>query len=241
VAKCTVQLSRPIVLGGRKIRHVMPTVHVQRLTHADVAEEMREQEFLANSFGRGWKDDPGFGTFRVDFGRRVLGGFTATRAADYLEANAKVWPEHDFASEIRYFRAKARGDRICQDCGELLPAIPVCDCGCQSPPKPVAGWGLMAATVKPSPANGSLAPLTAEAIPPGQVRKPQESLVLGAPSHSGQSGGYEVAGVDLAAPGTESESVRQSVELSATPGPSADIVTGGPATREEPDDDANPF
>jgi hypothetical protein len=30
-------------------------------------------------------------------------------------------------------------------------------------------------------------------------------------------------------------------ELSATPGPSADIVPGGAATREEPDDDANPF
>lgn len=241
MAKCTVQLSRPIVIGGRKIRHVMPTVHIQRLTREDVAEEMREQDFLANSFGRGWKDDPGFGAFRVDFGRRALRDFTADQAADYLEANANAWPEHDFASEIRYYRAKARGDRICPDCGELLPEIPPCDCGCQSQPKPVAGWGLMAATVKPPPANGSLAPLSAEALPPGQVREPQESLVLGPPSHSGHPARHQIAGVDLAAPGMESDSVRQTVELSATPGPSADIVPGGTATREEPDDDANPF
>jgi hypothetical protein len=212
----------------------MPTVHVQRLTREDVAEEAREQDFLANSFGRGWKDDPGFGAFRVDFGRRALRDFTPDKAADYLQANAKAWPEHDFASEIRYFRAKARGDRICHDCGELLPEIPKCECGCQSPPKSVAGWGLMASTVMPPPASGSLAPLSAEALPPGQVRE-------GPPLHSGHPARYQIAGVDLAAPGTESESVRQTVELSATPGPSADIVPDGSATGEEPDDDANPF
>jgi len=68
------------------------------------------------------------------------------------------------------------------------------------------------------PASGSLAPLSAGALPPAQARVPQESLVLGAVRHSDPA-----------------------VELSATPEPTADIVPGGEATREEPDDDANPF
>jgi len=222
VARCAIQLSRVVVLGGGKVRHAMPEIHIQRLTQADLAEDIQEQSFLANSFGRGWKDDPKYAAFRMDFGKRVLGGFTATQAADYLQANADAWPEHDFSSEIRYFRAKARGDRICQDCGESLPPTPKCDCGCQSPPKPVAGWGLMASTVKPSPVTGNGPPRD---FPPALGPVP-----VAGPENASQG---QIA---LAAPETA-----PGQELSATPEPTADIVPGGEATREEPDDDANPF
>lgn len=138
MSRCHVIPEATIHLRGN-LRHAAPECHVQVCGAAEVKETESEQAFLRRNWQWSYAHRD-YGAFRGDFGRRFLAGMPATEAAAYLEAHAGTWPAHDLAAEVAHFRALALGERVCLHCGRRMRPAPPCDCGCQRPARPVAGF-----------------------------------------------------------------------------------------------------
>lgn len=188
--RCVVMPERVVYLGRNRIRHIMPECHVQQYEAVrdstgnlrPVMDEQKEQDFIRDNWKSSY-DNPDYGRFRIDFARRVLKDFSYQQAADYLRANQAAWPDYDFTSEIRYFEARERGERVCEVCQEILKPAPACDCGCQEPPKRVPGFSTMGAALKtppraPTSESGRSDPPTppAPASPDGEAPDPWSGL-----------------------------------------------------------------
>ena len=128
--RCLIQPATTVRLGNRV--HHAPVIHVTSYSKAECEEETRDAKLCTPAMA--W---PQYGAFRKDFARRNL---SPGAAADYLEAAAPAWPGYDFGPEIAYYRAMAMGERVCHACYAVLPPVPACDCGCQAPPRAVAGF-----------------------------------------------------------------------------------------------------
>jgi hypothetical protein len=247
---CAIQTERTVTIGTARVKHILPLVHIQRISAAEADEETREQGMLRNSFGKAWKDNPGYGAFRIDFARRLLrDGMNPEKAAAYLEQHqaAGTWPDHDFGNEIRYWRARANGERVCDACLEILPPAPPCDCGCQKAARPVPGFALLGRSAVASLASGTVAPLS-----PAPTTRPElptaAGIDPGAPGAS-KATDQELAalscrhGIELGVPCREC-AVEDAYDGNPAPLTGQELagsVPRGTPPPEEISDDDNPF
>lgn len=211
---CVVLRERTFRLGKANIIHHAPLCHVQRYTQQEGLEEMREGRLWRHSMA--WDD---YARFRIDFARRLLrDGISSQAAADYLEAAAPTWPGYNFEDEIAYYRARAEGKRVCHACLEILPPLPPCDCGCQAPPKPVAGFSVIGPLADQVVAD-ALAAAERASSPPG-ASDPAQVAKAGLPPEKGTAAGFLCdPAPSLSEPGPDGSTAPER-PLPGLPGPS---------------------
>ena len=159
---------------GRPLIHHAPLIHVQTYTLAELDEEKRDGHDLPPLDGVG-----GVRALPDRLRQAAPSRPDAVRkAADYLEAAAELWPAYNFEDEIRYWRVRAEGKRMCHACHEVLPPAPGLRLRVPSGAYGGSGFAAIGSCVVPSlrPVLGVTAP--APEPLPAQAEAPEDPFAV---------------------------------------------------------------